>query len=53
MKAFSRVVAVLFALSSLLTACDMPIPGQQGNTVLTSIVYGSEKREWLEPLVRE
>jgi hypothetical protein len=53
MKAVSRVVAVLFALSILLTAYGMPIPGQQGNTVPINIVYGSEKREWLEPLVQD
>jgi len=46
-----RPVLVLIILSTLLTACGLPNLG--GNTVPVSIVYGSEKEEWLEPLVEE
>jgi Ca-activated chloride channel family protein len=39
----------LVILFALLTACGLPDLG--GKTVTVSIVYGSEKEEWLEPLV--
>jgi Ca-activated chloride channel family protein len=38
-------------LSTLLAACGLP--GLGGKEVVVSIVYGSEKQEWLEPLVQE
>lgn len=52
-----RVVSGLIAASLMLAACggDAGVPGNLfgGNTVTVSILYGSEKREWLEPLVAE
>jgi Ca-activated chloride channel family protein len=41
---------LLTILASLVTACGLP--GQESKSVSISIVYGSEKREWLEPLVQ-
>ena len=51
MKAALRLVLILVVFSILLTACGLP--GLRGETVTVSIVYGSEKQEWLEPLVEE
>jgi len=51
MKTGLRFVLILFILATLLTACGLP--GLGGKTVTVSIVYGSEKQEWLEPLVQE
>jgi Ca-activated chloride channel family protein len=51
MKARFRHALVLFVLSSLLTACG--VPGLGGQRVTVTIIYGSEKQEWLEPLVQE
>jgi Ca-activated chloride channel family protein len=42
---------MMFVLIPLLIACGLP--GAGGKTVTVSIVYGSEKQEWLEPLVEE
>jgi Ca-activated chloride channel family protein len=46
-----RYVLLMLALTALVTACGLS--GLGGETVTVSIVYGSEKREWLEPLVEE
>jgi Ca-activated chloride channel family protein len=51
MKADLRFVLILVVFSTLLTACGLP--GLRGERVTVSIVYGSEKQEWLEPLVEE
>jgi Ca-activated chloride channel family protein len=51
MKARFRYAMVLFVLSGLLTACGLP--GLGGQRVTVTIIYGSEKQEWLEPLVQE
>ncbi|MGD9147020.1 MAG: VWA domain-containing protein [Anaerolineae bacterium] len=51
MKTASKFVLLLLALFLLLPACG--ITGTGGKTVTVSIVYGSEKQEWLEPLVEE
>lgn len=52
-----RAIPGLIAASLLLTACEGGSPGPGSlfgaNTVTVSILYGSEKREWLEPLVAE
>lgn len=48
-----RIFPVLLLFAMLLNACSgVNLPGLT-NTVRVSIVYGSEKREWLEPLVEE
>ncbi len=44
-----RWFVALTLLSLLLTACKIGI----GKTVKVSIIYGSEKQEWLEPLVTQ
>jgi Ca-activated chloride channel family protein len=46
-----RVVSLLLLVSILLPACGLP--GLDKKTVTVSMVYGSEKQEWLEPLVKE
>jgi Ca-activated chloride channel family protein len=51
MKTKLWFTSVLLILFTLLTACALP--GLGGKTVAVSIVYGSEKQEWLEPLVEE
>jgi Ca-activated chloride channel family protein len=51
MKSAIRVILVSIVLTTLLTACGLR--GADTNSVPVSIVYGSEKKEWLEPLVRE
>jgi len=52
-----RAIAGLIATSLLLTACEGGSSGPGnlfgGDAVTVSILYGSEKREWLEPLVAE
>ena len=50
-----RIASGLAAAGLLLAACgnDGPAGLFSENTVTISIVYGSEKREWLEPLVAE
>ncbi len=55
MKARSFIVlCAVLALSLLLSSCQggrlSPLGGKQTNV---SIVYGSEKQEWLEPLVQQ
>jgi Ca-activated chloride channel family protein len=51
MKSAIRVILVSIVLTTLLTACGLR--GADTNSVPVSIVYGSEKKEWLEPLVQE
>ena len=51
MKTAFRFVLILFTASTLVSACGLS--GLGGKTVTVSIVYGSEKQEWLEPLVEE
>ena len=41
---------ILLVITLLVTACS-GIQGVTGKKVIVSIVYGSEKQEWLEPLV--
>jgi Ca-activated chloride channel family protein len=50
MKIGLRLGLTCIILFTLLTACGLP--GLGGKTVTVSIVYGSEKQEWLEPLVK-
>ena len=48
-----RILSIFTILSLILSACsavEQFIPGEQ---VTVSIVYGYEKREWLEPLVQQ
>lgn len=48
-----RILSVFTILSLILSACGVVeqfIPGEQ---VVVSVVYGSEKKEWLEPLVTQ
>ncbi len=52
MKKYTRFVSVFAILSLVLTGCDVPL-SLGGKTVKISIVYGSEKQEWLEPLVAQ
>lgn len=53
MKLRQTVLAMLFfAAASLLPACNVT-EMLGSNTVTVEIVYGSEKQEWLEPLVQE
>jgi len=42
-------ISLLSILSLLVSACQ----GIMSKTIVVSIVYGSEKKEWLEPLVEE
>jgi Ca-activated chloride channel family protein len=45
--------SLIAILGLLLSACSGGISSLVGNQVKVSIVYGSEKREWLEPLVKQ
>jgi Ca-activated chloride channel family protein len=45
------ILVLWFVLFVLVVACGLPSVG--GNTAAISIVYGSEKQEWLEPLVEQ
>lgn len=48
-----RILSIFTILSLILSACsavEQFLPGEQ---VTVSIVYGSEKKEWLEPLVQQ
>lgn len=45
-----RVIAVSFILSTVLIACG-GLPSLGGKKVTITMYYGSEKEEWLEPLV--
>jgi Ca-activated chloride channel family protein len=50
-NSLQRFITVVVLGSLLLSACGLG--GLGGKEVKVSIVYGSEKREWLEPLVDE
>jgi len=50
MKVYFKRVVMWVVLATLLTGCGM-VPPLVGKTVTVSIFYGSEKEEWLEPLV--
>jgi Ca-activated chloride channel family protein len=50
MKTYLRMASLLILLSVVVAACG--VPGVENKTVGVSIVYGSEKQEWLEPLVQ-
>ena len=50
MKTCLKWIAAWIVLSTLLTGCDA-LSALGGKTVTIHIVYGSEKQEWLEPLV--
>ncbi|MFN2292517.1 MAG: extracellular solute-binding protein [Anaerolineae bacterium] len=52
MRTHLRTALVLVILASLVTGCGLPGLGSE-RTVVVSILYGSEKQEWLEPLVQE
>ncbi|MBN1933861.1 MAG: VWA domain-containing protein [Anaerolineae bacterium] len=52
MKRYVKWLSVLAILSLVLTGCDA-LASLGGKTVKVSIVYGSEKKEWLEPLVAQ
>jgi Ca-activated chloride channel family protein len=45
------IAAGWLVLTILVVACGLPTLG--GNKVTVSIIYGSEKEDWLEPLVAE
>ena len=45
-----RISIVFLALSMILSACDFSLASKQ---VKVSIVYGSEKQAWLDPLVAQ
>ncbi|NWF65359.1 MAG: VWA domain-containing protein [Chloroflexi bacterium] len=48
-----KILSIFTILSLILSACsavEQFIPGEQ---VIVSIAYGSEKKEWLEPLVEQ
>ena len=47
-----RTLSVIIILSLLLSACGA-LGNVIGPSVTVSIVYGSEKRDWLEPLVQQ
>lgn len=48
-----RLFSIITILSLLLSACGALGSVLPGPTVTVSIVYGSEKEEWLEPLVQQ
>ena len=48
-----RLFSIITILSLLLSACGALGNVIPGPTVTISIVYGSEKQEWLEPLVQQ
>ena len=47
-----RTLSIIIILSLLLSACGA-LGNVIGPSVTVSIVYGSEKRDWLEPLVQQ
>jgi Ca-activated chloride channel homolog len=54
MKNRMRVILSIFVLVSLLLSACNQIQGMvPGNTVTVTIIYGSEKQEWLDPLVKQ
>jgi len=46
-----RLLVAVVVLVTMLTGCSLPVAEKR--TVKVSIVYGSEKQEWLEQLVQE
>ncbi len=48
-----RILSILTILSLLLSACGAIQEFIPGEKITVSIVYGSEKKEWLEPLVQQ
>jgi len=46
-----RILSVVTILSLILSACSAVENLMPGEQVVVSILYGSEKKEWLEPLV--
>lgn len=48
-----RILSILTILSLLLSACGAIQEFIPGEKVTVSIVYGSEKKDWLEPLVQQ
>jgi Ca-activated chloride channel family protein len=50
MKTFRWTLALLVGMATLLAGC---LPSLGGKTVRVTMVYGSEKEEWLVPLVDE
>ena len=53
MKPLSRRLLIIFVVISLLMISCGITDSVGGNTVVVSIVYGSEKRAWFEPLIEE
>ncbi|MFZ5878323.1 MAG: extracellular solute-binding protein [Chloroflexota bacterium] len=49
----ARILAMITILTLLVSACGSLGNLLPGETVKVSIVYGSEKKEWLEPLVQQ
>ncbi|MGZ9225776.1 MAG: extracellular solute-binding protein [Anaerolineales bacterium] len=49
----SRIISIVTVISLFLSACGALNNVIPGASVTVSIVYGSEKREWLEPLVQQ
>ncbi len=49
----SRILALLTIFTLLVSACGALGDILPGESVKVSIVYGSEKKEWLEPLVQQ
>ena len=48
-----RILSIFTILSLILSACSAVEQFLPGEKVTISIVYGSEKKEWLEPLVQQ
>jgi Ca-activated chloride channel family protein len=46
-----RFVGLFLIFSLMLTACDSVLAGLTGKKVEIQIIYGSEKQEWLDPLI--
>ncbi len=48
-----RIFSIIVIISLLLSSCGALGNVIPGNSVTVSIVYGSEKRDWMEPLVQQ
>jgi ABC-type glycerol-3-phosphate transport system substrate-binding protein len=48
-----RILSVITVFSLLLSACGALGNVIPGASVTVSIVYGSEKQDWLEPLIQQ
>jgi Ca-activated chloride channel family protein len=53
LKKLKILSSILIVLSMVLSGCAQIQGVISGNTVTISVVYGSEKKEWLEPLVEQ